>query len=132
MAKRQGRKETWSTRTFTLTNGDTCEQGKLAVLDTSTGKLVVPATEATGLVAVGRYMESVTASGDTPVKVELFREVKIIWWENSGVNAVGATDLLTTCYIEDDETVSTNSTSTSVAGTVWGISSTYGVAVEMA
>lgn len=129
MAKRQNRIETWTTRTFTLASGEVAEQGKLAMLDTSTGKLVT-STEAAGLVCVGLFMDDITATADTPCRVKLKRPVTVVWMENSVANAVGATDILTTVYAEDDETVSTNSTDTSAAGIAWAIGS-MGVAVEL-
>jgi len=129
MAKRQGRTETWSTRTFTLTNTEVAEQDKLCCIDTATGKAVAGTVD-TGLVPIGTFAESLTADGDSPVKVNLFREVKLTWWENSGSNAVTAAMLLGPCYIEDDVTVSSDDSGTSLAGRVWAVDSALGVAVE--
>ncbi|MCB9584561.1 MAG: hypothetical protein H6718_04155 [Polyangiaceae bacterium] len=129
MAKRQNRTECWSTRTFTLTDTEVAEQGKLCCIDTSTGKAVAGTVD-TGLVPVGTFMESKTASGDEPIKVKLFREVTVIWWENSGSNAVTSAMLLGPCYVEDSETVSSDDSGTSLAGRVWAVDSALGVAVE--
>lgn len=129
---RQGRKEIWGgIKTFTLTDGEVAVRGEAAVIDTASGKVIV-ATNDTGLVPIGRFAEDLTASGDSPVKIELFREIRIHWWDNSGVNAVTAAHIGSTVYFEDATTVGSLSTDLSAAGKCFGVDANYGVAVEMA
>lgn len=104
--------------------------GALVVIDGD--GYAAPGTEATGLKYVGRAEESVDnasgADGDATVQV---RRGKAFKWGNSGTDPVGQANLFTTCYIEDDETVSAtdNTGARSAAGTVVGIDSD-GVWVE--
>jgi hypothetical protein len=99
-----------------------CLAGAIAVL--TAGGFAVPATTATGLVALGRFAFDADntggANGDQSVEVErgIFR------YENSaGADEITAADVGRRCYLVDDQTVAkTSATNTrSVAGFVDGV-----------
>lgn len=105
--------------------GTTIYQGAMVALDAS--GFAIPAKKATGLTAVGRAEESVINATDgmcINVKRGVFR------WSNSTTNALTAAHLLKPCYMEDDQTVGSLATGSSVAGLVVGIDES-GVAVEI-
>lgn len=96
-----------------------CYAGTIAVLN-ATG-YAVPATTATGLVAVGRFAAEVDnsagADGDLTVEVErgIFR-----FANSADADEIAITDVGSLCYLVDDQTVAlTDGTSTrSVAGRI--------------
>jgi hypothetical protein len=114
-----------------LTTAILAEKGKMACLDTTTGKVTKGAASAT-LIPVGYFNETMTGDGTAQVIVRLFREVKLHWWTNDGVAPVVSADIGSDCYIKDDTTVSSDGTGRSVAGKVWALSTTDGVLVSMA
>ncbi|MHA1572464.1 MAG: hypothetical protein ACTSX8_00565 [Alphaproteobacteria bacterium] len=81
----------------------TSYKGALVVFN---GEFLEPGTAATGLIAVGRAeLDTDNASGgDGDVTVEA--RSGIFRWNNSGSDAVPATQVGSECFIEDDETVS--------------------------
>lgn len=91
----------------------------------------IPGIEANTLKAAGRAEEFVDntrgAAGDVTVKVRR----GVFKWKNSDDDPITAADILTTCYIEDDETVSKtdNDGARSEAGKVIAVDSD-GVWVE--
>ncbi len=92
----------------------TIYQGSLVVL--STAGFAKPGVSATGLFAVGRACRTVTSGsvdGDTIIEVE---SGAFAWVVNS--TAIAATDVGSLCYVYDDQTVTLDSTSRSVAGTI--------------
>lgn len=101
-------------------------QGALVALDTN--GFAIPGTKEPDLRAAGRAEETVFNTGaDGEKHIKVSRGVFI--WDNSSANKITETDLLTPCYIEDDQTVGKLSTGTSVAGLVIGINED-GVIVE--
>jgi hypothetical protein len=130
MTARMTRNEAWAYFEHPLTAAQVAERGKLACLDTSTGLLVLGAVSAT-LRPIGYFDEDATGDGTTNVRVRLFREIRIHWWDNDGATAVVAADIGSLCYILDDTTVSGDPTARSAAGRVWAVNTTNGVAVEM-
>lgn len=135
---------------MSLTEGrntpELAEGGRIVVLPVAAGKTIYdgsmivlnasgyaqPATKAEGLTSVGRAEEYVVNvlgdDGDATVRVR--RGVFI--WDNSAVtlNKVTAAHVMKACYIEDDCTVSSSPTGSSVAGKIISVSE-EGVAVEM-
>lgn len=132
MAARMTRNEAWGYAEFPLTASQVAEKGKMACIDTSTGLLAIGSGSAT-LRPIGYFDvdSQVTGDGVTPVRVRLFDEIRIHWWDNdTGGTPVTAADVGGLCYILDDVTVS-GAVAGSVAGRVWALNTTYGVAVEM-
>lgn len=80
--------------------------------------LLVPASKATGLVAVGRCEENVTTGVSNTRKVKF--KAGTFKWGNAAGNPVIQSGVGETCWIEDNETVRQNSdtASTSQAGVV--------------
>lgn len=102
-----------------LTSGVVAVKGRAACLDTSTGLLTKAQTGSTTLISVGRFAESKTGDGVATCEVELPQEVACVWYKNAASpNDVGATDIGSEVYFYDDQTVTTSSTTASVAGRV--------------
>lgn len=103
--------------------------GSLVVVDAG---YIAPGRAATGLRAVGRAESTKdnTAGGAGAVKVSIRRGV-FRWNNSSAGDLIALADLLTTCYIVDDQTVAkTDGGGTrSIAGRVMGVDS-VGVWVE--
>jgi len=132
LAKKTGVDEsTWKTKQFTLASGKIAYQGGIACLDRSTGK-VVPGAASSTLVMIGTFTEDVDASAaDALVNVDLIREITVRWYANAaGGDAVGAADIGKDCYLLDDATVTITGAAHSLAGRVWAVDATRGVAVE--
>jgi len=122
--------ERWTHHLFTLASGNKAYKGGLACMDLSTSK-VEPGHVESDLVWIGKFDETVDASlADKEVNVDLGTEIEVVWWANDTVSPVLSTNLLSTCYILDDQTVSADGTSRSVAGRVWAVDAVKGVAVQ--
>ena len=93
-------------------------EGSLIVLETG---LAVPGKKATGLVAAGRAEEFVdnTGGADGAKTVRVRRGV--FKWSNDETNPVTALEVMKTCYVFNDETVTALATGASAAGKVIGI-----------
>lgn len=107
--------------------GTVVYDGSLVAVDAN--GFAVPAAKATGLTAAGRaetYADN-SQGADGDVTVTVARGVYV--WENSATNAVTAAGVLKTCYIEDDQTVSSLADGSSAAGKVIAVTED-GVAVE--
>jgi hypothetical protein len=130
MTARMTRNEAWSYAEIAMTNAVAFERGELAVVDTATGLLTKGAASTTQI-PIGYFESDGTGDGSTAVRVRLFKEVVIHWWDNDTVTPVVAADLLSPCYIKDDRTVTGDATGASAAGRVWAVNTTNGVAVEM-
>ncbi|MCF6174824.1 MAG: hypothetical protein L3J71_03550 [Victivallaceae bacterium] len=76
--------------------------GSMVAIDKTTGE-AEPAADAANLVVKGRANEYIDNTDDG-LRVQI--EVGIFCWENSAGNAVTDTDLI--CYVEDDQTVSSD------------------------
>ena len=129
MAKRRVSAEAWTYNQFVLTNAVQAEQGKMACLDTSTGKVTKGAVSTT-LVPIGWFAEDLLGDGTKKVNVRLFQELELGWWDNGGPTPAVATDVGNECYIHDDVTVTMTSTGRSKAGRILAIDSTKGVLVQ--
>lgn len=126
--KRQLRSEVLAGADLTLKEGEVAYQGGIACLEISSGK-VVAGTAAAGLLFLGHFSKNADASdADVPCHVRFPVEVRATWYANSEDDEV--TEVGSLCYIEDDETVSSDSTATSVAGRVWKLDDARGVLVE--
>lgn len=122
--------ERWTRKQFALAVGNKAWKGGKAVLDLSTGK-VEPGHAETDLLDIGRFAETVDATSvEKLVDVHFNREIQLERWANSGTNPMLAADIGSLCYIEDDQTVTKSPTSASIAGRVWDVDVSLGVAVE--
>lgn len=136
MAKaRPIREERWAYKQFTLASGKKAYKGGLAVYDQSAGKMIPAETGAsqTDLFVLGLFAEDVDAtSADKLCNVQLKREVVVRWFAN-GTVAATANDIGKDAYGQDDQTVATDSaTSTrSKVGIIWAVDASRGVAVEL-
>jgi len=131
---RRIREERWSYKQFPLA-AVAVYQGGAAVIDTSTG-YVTKGAASTTLKPIGTFAESVDNSGgsagDKSVNVKLADEVVLYRFVNgSGADEIVATDIGKACYFLDDQTVSIVATSHSIAGIVWDVDATKGVAVQL-
>lgn len=93
---------------------------------------MVVATSTTGLQVIGVAAETVDAtSADALLNVDLEVEITVEWFANAtSTDAVAATDLGSRGYMMDDQTVTITAAGRSVAGRIWAVDSTYGVAVQ--
>lgn len=92
----------------------TIYKGSLVALNAG---YAAPGAVATGRIAVGRALETVVNAGaDGAVNVKV--EMGIFKWANDGTNPVVAASVGGIAYMFDDQTVSVNSTGTSVAGKI--------------
>lgn len=99
-----------------------CYAGAIAVLN-ATG-YAVPATTATGLVAIGRFAEEADNSAGADGALSVTVERGIFRYANSAdADLIAATDVGSLCYLVDDQTVAkTDGTGTrSVAGYIDGV-----------
>ena len=127
------RQERWDYHLMPLSAGEVADKGALACIDTSTGE-VVAGQASTTLLPIGWFDESVdnSAGMDTvDVNVKFFVELTVAFWANSGGSAVASSDVGSSCYIEDDRTVSMSSSGNSVAGMVILVDTRKGVGVVM-
>lgn len=105
---------------FPVKGSTTCYGGGLAVLNAG---YAAPGTAATGLVAIGRFEESVANTGaDGAVKVRVKRGT-FKFLNSAAGDAIAQADVGADCYIVDDQTVAkTNGTNTrSRAGKIEGV-----------
>jgi hypothetical protein len=128
--ERQSSQEAWTYHLFTLASGNKAWKNALIGIDLGTGK-VVPASTRSDLFIIGKAAETIDASSaDKLLNVRLAREIWVEWLNNDGGSIV-ATDLGALCYLKDDQSVTSVSTGASVAGRVWAVDSSRGVAVEL-
>lgn len=122
--------ERWTYKTFPLAVGNKAWKGGIACLDLSTGK-VEPGHAETDLFVIGTFAETVDATAaEKQVNVNFGMEIEVEWFDNSLSNAVAAANVGSLCYVEDDQTVTTSPTGASIAGRVWAVNATDGVAVQ--
>ncbi len=104
--------------------GVKCYAGGIAVMN---GGYAEPGATATGLKYVGMFEETVdnTSGADGDVNVLVRRGKAFKWGNSASADEITAADIMSDCYIVDDETVAkTSGTSTrSVAGKVIGVES---------
>jgi hypothetical protein len=131
-AERSRSFDMWKHREFTLASGNKAYKGGRACISPGTGK-VVPASSTPGLIPIGIFDQTVDATaGDKKVSVDLERELVIEWFVNDtgGGNAVAPTDLGSNAFMKDDQTVTMNAAARSIAGRIWAVDTTKGVAIE--
>lgn len=123
--------ERWTRKQFALAVGNKAWKNGKVVLNLATGKVVPGGAVGTNFLDIGRFAETVDATAvEKLVDVHLGREIEIERWANSGTNPLLATDVGSLCYVEDDQTVTKAPTGKVVAGRVWDVDATRGVAVE--
>lgn len=105
----------------------TIYQGAIVAVDAN--GYAIPGKKAASLKAAGRAEETVeNKGGDGEAVIRVARGVFI--FENSTSGKITAADVLSLCYMEDDQTVTKTGTGASVAGLVIRVDD-EGVAVEM-
>jgi fibronectin type 3 domain-containing protein len=128
-ADRMISRERWTRRRFTLASGNIAYKGAMACLDLSTGK-VEPGHAETDLLVIGTFAEQVDATAaDKTVDIDLGREIEVVWYVNDGTS-IASTDVGSVCYVKDDQSVTITPTGASIAGRIWAVETTRGVAVE--
>lgn len=123
VADRHTARRTGDRYSYPMTASVTGYQGAIAVLDAS-GNLK-PGVEATGLTAVGIFVEQVT-NGSTAAAINGEVEPGIFRFANSAAtDEITKTSIGDTCYIVDDQTVAKTdgSSARSAAGTVVDVDS---------
>jgi len=130
-AARRRRTEFWKVSEFVFASGDIGYKGTRAFLNPLTNRVVcVPAP---GLIAIGMFAETVdTTLGERPCQVDFEGGgIWIEWFINETAgNAVLATDVGKLCYHPDDQTVAITPLGKVLAGRVWKVDATKGVAVQ--
>ena len=105
----------------------TIYQGAIVAVDAN--GYAIPGKKAASLKAAGRAEETVeNKGGDGDAVIRVSRGTFV--FENSTSGKITAADVLSLCYIEDDQTVTKTGTGASVAGLVIRVDD-EGVAVEM-
>ena len=107
-------------------------QGAAVGLDTATG-LVDNMQASTTLIPIGRVVrDKLTGSGAQTLSVKLDKELKAVYYANSGSQALAASDVGALVFFEDDQTVSKTDQggSLSLAGRMWRFDSAKGILVE--
>ncbi len=125
--------KTIKSKLLPLAAGEKALRGGMACLDTAAAA-VRRGQVSTTLVNAGFFQDDLdnSAGGSSVlVQVKLHREIVIQYFDTiTGSNAVTASNLFADCYIEDDHTVSMNSSGRSKAGRVWEVDALKGVGVE--
>ena len=105
----------------------TIYQGAIVAVDAN--GYAIPGKKAASLKAAGRAEETVeNKGGDGDAVIRVSRGTFV--FENSTSGEITAADVLSLCYMEDDQTVTKTGTGASVAGLVIRVDD-EGVAVEM-
>ena len=105
----------------------TIYQGAIVAVDAN--GYAIPGKKAASLKAAGRAEETVeNKGGDGDAVIRVSRGTFV--FENSTSGKITAADVLSLCYMEDDQTVTKTGTGASVAGLVIRVDN-EGVAVEM-
>jgi hypothetical protein len=132
-SQRSNQPEKWTRKQFILPATYVAFKGGAAALSLSGGAApgkVIPAATATTLFFIGTFAENKAVSAsDQLVDVDLGDEIEVRWYAN-GSSSIAATDVGAVCYFDDDQTVNKTSTGRSLAGRIWAVDSTKGVAVE--
>jgi hypothetical protein len=115
---------------LTLLSGQKVYQNTIAAFN-GTGKIVGPSA-ATTLLTIGRFVEDYDASAtganaDMNCVVDLGRDVNCEAFVNDTVNAVTTASIGNACYLLDNQTVTIDPTSHSIAGRVWAVDATEGL-----
>lgn len=119
--------ERWTYRQFPLAVGNKAWKHASIGIDLSTGK-VEPAHAESDLFIIGVAAETIDATSvEKLLNVNLGTEIEVEWWANG--SAIAATDLGKICYFADDQTV-TLTAGGCIAGRIWAVDTTKGVAVQ--
>ena len=133
-ADKRRKLEVWKYHLFTLTSGKVAWKGGMAVLETTTGKVLPAAAATPTCIRIGVFAEHVDAtSTEKPVNVDLESQIHLEWFANDVTTpVVAATHTGSLCYALNDATVTMSATSAglAVAGRVWAVDATKGVLVE--
>lgn len=135
IVNRRAREERWTHKQFPLAAVHVFLNGA-ACIDTATGYVTKGAVSTT-LVVIGTFDEEVDNSGgsagDLKANVCLAHEVVTRRFVNgTGADEIVAADIGQPCYFLDDQTVSIVPTAHSLAGLIWDVDATKGVAVALA
>lgn len=135
MAALTGERDTQARRgevlAYPLAADAVCYQGGLGVLNAG---YAVPGSVATGLIAVGRFDETIDNTGNAAgANTILIRQGDFKWANSASADLIERDDIGKDCYIVDDQTVAlTNGSSTrSRAGIILDVDSDGGVWVRM-
>lgn len=132
-AQRSNQPAKWTRKRFTLAANHAAYKGGAACLSLAGGSApgkVIPGATATTLLYIGTFAENkATSASDQLVDVDLGEEIEVRWYTN-GSSSIAATDIGGLCYIVDDTTVAKSATGKSLAGRIWDVDSTKGVAVQ--
>lgn len=124
--------ERWTYRQFPLAVSYKAFKNGQAVIDLATGN-VRPGAPGKGLFIIGQFAEDVDATSVTKlVNINFGIEKEIHWLANDTVAPVTIAMRGQLCYLLDDQTVTSSPSGASVAGRIWDVSTTKGVAVERA
>lgn len=117
-------------RQMTLASGKVAYQNAAAFLD-PTSNTVQPASSKTGLIYLGLFTEKVDAtSAALPVNVDFIEEIVCKRFVNDTGSPIASTDVGQIAYFVDDQTVSISGAGRTVAGRIWDVDATKGVAVQ--
>lgn len=125
-AERRNKVEKGRLFQFVLKQSQTAFKGGVAMVKKSDGKCYAAQQDGYEAgVVIGLFAETKTnTTADDTVTVDLLKDMNLVWLDNAtGGDAVVQADLLSTCYMVDDHTVTITSASGSQAGIVWGVSS---------
>lgn len=81
----------------------------------------IPAKTAAGLTAAGRAEQFVDNVQGADGEVQIIVRRGVFKWNNAAAGAIAAKDVLKSCYMVDDDTVTITATGSSVAGKIIGI-----------
>jgi hypothetical protein len=131
LAANRGQKENrYNFRQYTLKAGTIAFLNGAAFLDPKTD-IVEPASSKTGMIYIGLFAEKVDASAAAAlVNVDMLDEVSTRRFANDAANPVAATDVGQIAYFVDDQTVSIVGSGRTIAGRIWDVDPTKGVAIE--
>jgi len=88
-------------------------------------------TATASLVCIGVCAEECDNSAGSAGDIDCKVLTGLFWFTNSGTNAVAQTHMDELCYVEDNNTVGSSSSSTHAAGYVRGVDATKGVLVAV-
>lgn len=93
-------------------------EGSLVALEAG---LAIPGKKATGLVIAGRASEFVDNTGGSDAAKSVTVRRGVFKWNNDITNPVTDAEVMKSCYVLDDETVTALATGASAAGKVIGL-----------
>ena len=131
---RARRFETWKYKTFTLASGNVAYKHGAAFFNPATGKVQVATSSVgtIGLVFLGLFAEDKDATSADKTVTIVFTEEKILerFVNGTSTHAIASTDVGKDAYFLDDQTLTILSAGRTLAGRIWDVDSTNGVAIE--